>query len=156
VRVLVTGSRDWDNGVLINRLLAGICEDYDLNYPPDEHGNTLPDPSKITVVHGAAKTGADFWADQWAIANCDMRLVERHPADWSRGRGAGLARNHKMIALGADLCLAFVMPCRSTACTRKAPHGSHGTMHCAAHARMAGIETRYYGMDLTAGGLPIG
>lgn len=66
----------------------------------------MPDPSKITVVHGHYPTGADHHADEWCIGNFFM--AERHPAQWRLyGTSAGPKRNKEMARLGADLLLAF-------------------------------------------------
>jgi len=133
MRILITGSRDWTDHRLIFGELERIARDYDLCYEPDEYGNTLADPSKMTVVHGACPTGADMWADEWAISNCDMRLVERHPADWERyGKKAGPIRNREMVELGADMCLAFIK------------NGSAGATQTAMLAVKAGIDTKEY------------
>jgi hypothetical protein len=84
-----------------------VCIEFDLNYPPDEYGNTTPDDKKITVIHGDCPTGADHIADEWCIVN--FLNPERHPADWKNlGKRAGFVRNAEMAALGADLCLAFI------------------------------------------------
>lgn len=133
MRILVTGSRAWDDYRTVMATLDQVADEFDLCYEPDEYGNTLPDPSKMTVVHGACPTGADHWADQWAVSNCDMRLVEPHPAEWEKyGKAAGFRRNAEMVALGADLCLAFIK------------YASKGATHTATLAEKAGIETRRY------------
>jgi hypothetical protein len=133
VRILVTGSRDWDDWQCVYRELTALCDEHDLNYPPDEYGNTLPDPRKVTVVHGACPRGADHWADQWAIGNCDLGLTERHPAKWDElGKRAGFVRNAEMVNLGADVCLAFIK------------NGSRGATHTADLAEKAGIPVRRF------------
>ena len=84
-RVICCGGRDYRNGQVVWRALAAL-------------------PVGATVVHGAAR-GADEYVDRFA-----PRLgieVERHPADWTRGRRAGPERNERMAKLGAELCLAF-------------------------------------------------
>lgn len=144
MRILVTGSRDWKNWREVYRVLNDVCDEFDLNYASDDHGNTLPDPSKLKVVHGACPTGADHWVDQWAVSNCNLGLSEPHPADWSLGRSAGPKRNAEMVALGADLCLAFIGPCTSPRCSIEEPHDSHGASGCADLAERAGIPTRRF------------
>lgn len=132
MRVLITGSRDWQDRDVIYRALNGICEEFQLNYPPDEHGNTLPDPAKLTVVHGDCPTGADRIADDWCVGNA-LLVPERHPAKWrTLGRSAGPIRNAHMVSLGADLCLAF---------NRNNSRGTSGTIHL---AEEAGIPVRVW------------
>lgn len=87
-RIIVTGSRDWDDARTIRLMLARY------NGP-----NTV-------LVHGACATGADAIADQFAQEN--GWTIERHPADWDRWKkSAGPRRNREMAELGADVCLAF-------------------------------------------------
>ena len=125
MRVLVTGSRDWSDREAIASELAAVVG---------------ASGTGVTLVHGACPTGADAIADEvWARAGLP---VERHPADWSRGRKAGPERNAAMVALGADLCLAFIGDCTSPRCTRPDGHPSHGATGCAALAEAAGIPTR--------------
>lgn len=59
-------------------------------------------------------------------------ITERHPADWSKGRGAGHARNAVMVKLGADECLAFIRD------------ASRGAGTCADRAEAAGIPVERF------------
>jgi YspA, cpYpsA-related SLOG family len=87
-RVLVTGSRSWDDGQAIFDALA------EYNY------------GQVALVHGAAR-GADLIAA--SVAAGFGWKIEPHPADWDRcGKAAGLIRNRYMVELGADVCLAFI------------------------------------------------
>lgn len=107
MRILVTGSRDWPDHIEVYRQLNAICSMHDLNFPPDEYSNTMPDPRKITVVHGHCPTGADYFADQWCFSN--FLEPERHPADWAKyGKRAGFIRNKEMVYSGVDHCIAFI------------------------------------------------
>jgi hypothetical protein len=114
-RILVTGSREWADWRTITAALIEAADGK---------------PRPVTVVHGCAR-GADFLAAQAA-----RKLgweVEDHPADWEHhGRAAGLRRNAEMVALGADVCLAFIRD------------GSRGATHCAETARKAGVPVRYF------------
>jgi YspA, cpYpsA-related SLOG family len=86
VRVIVCGSRSWQDRVLIAERLAAL-------------------PAHSTVVHGGAK-GADEIAGK--AAALFGHEVEPHFADWNMyGKRAGYRRNAEMAAGGADLCLAF-------------------------------------------------
>lgn len=132
-RVLVTGSRTWDDEGVIQYALSEILF----------HNRTM------VLVHGACPTGADEIADQWATQRNQFPsrpvTVERHPADWERyGRSAGFRRNAEMVALGADVCLAFIDPCTKPGCREPKPHGSHGAAHTADLAEKAGIPTRRF------------
>lgn len=113
MRVLVTGSRDWTDRQAIEDELDKLYYDF-----PFRH---------LTVVHGAAR-GADTIAAMWAAARGSQVSAEAHPAEWERyGRAAGHRRNAEMVALGADICLAF-------------PLGeSRGTRGCIEMAKKAGI-----------------
>lgn len=120
-RVLVTGSRDWPDAALIDKALQAECL------------VAVGERRALVVVHGGAK-GADVMANQWAYRN--LIPIERHPAIW-RPNGiynpqAGLLRNRQMVALGADVCLAFIR------------NGSRGASHCARLAEEAGIPVNRY------------
>jgi hypothetical protein len=111
-RVLVTGSRDWDDADAIREALEAI------------EGNVEPGDT-LTLIHGTAQ-GADSLAA--AAARRLGWTIEPHPADWRRlGRRAGFVRNAEMVASGADVCLAFIK------------NNSRGATMCAELARQAGI-----------------
>lgn len=99
-RVIVTGSRDHpcedDIWEALAMILAENCDS----------GDTF------TVVHGACPTGADAHAASWVRLPFDGSgitiIEERYPAEWRLfGKAAGPRRNAEMVALGADLVLAF-------------------------------------------------
>ena len=116
-RILVTGSRDWTNQLVITEALWDGW--IDLGRGP------------TTLVHGACPTGADYIAGLvWAT---NQYPIEEHPAKWTEhGRKAGFVRNALMIAHGADLCLAFIKD------------NSKGATMTADMAEQAGIETRRF------------
>jgi hypothetical protein len=114
-RILVTGSRDWDDQGAISMALAAQARQRPL----------------ATLVSGACPTGADrLCEDWWKIFG---GTIERHPADWStHGKRAGFVRNWEMVNLGADVCLAFIRG------------GSKGASMTADLAERAGIATRRF------------
>lgn len=119
MRILVTGSRDWDDEDAV------LNEIYEASVftPPGE---------RLTVVHGACPTGADALVDKAAerLSNVD---VERYPAEWDKyGKRAGFIRNLYMVNLGADLCLAFIK------------NNSKGASMTARLAEEAGIPVRRF------------
>lgn len=111
-RILITGSRSWTDRITIHGAL-------------DTWGG-----DGTTVVTGACPKGADRLAEEEARAL--GYEVERHPADWSRGKSGGFRRNEQMVRLGADVCLAFW------------DGQSRGTRHTIDLARSKGIETIVY------------
>lgn len=114
-RILVTGSRSWTDRQVVGEALLAAQTD------PDLTGQ-----GRMVLVHGDCPTGADRIAAELAAGwGWD---VEAHPADWTAyGRSAGPKRNAEMVALGADVCLAFPLP------------ESRGTLNCMRLAREAGI-----------------
>jgi hypothetical protein len=157
-RVLVTGSRTCKDVPFVHSAFADAI--------PKE---ILPGMD-IVFVDGACPDGPDsmvgsFCEDNaWWVDNMGAALYEeRHPADWvtcgpscrpghrrpRRDRttycpAAGLRRDADMVALGADLCVAFIDPCAKPGCRKIQPHGSHGASHTADLAEKAGIPTRRY------------
>jgi hypothetical protein len=116
-RVLVTGSREWTNNHLVYEELGKIASEVGWD--------------NMVIIHGACPRGADRFADLWAGAH-DTGVI-RCPADWRKhGRPAGFRRNAEMVALGANVCLAFY----------KQGAGNKGTDHCARLAEAAGIPVR--------------
>lgn len=113
MRILVTGSREWDDRSLF------LDQMFDLMSCYATPGHSDGKLSQFVIVHGACPTGLDAMADEWAVTN-HVR-VERHPADWEKhGNWAGPKRSQEMVDAGADVCLAFA----------KRGMANKGTMHC--------------------------
>lgn len=112
-RILVTGSRDWEDAAIIEAELNKAWRRFGCS--PD-----------VTLVSGNCPTGADHIAEQvWYTLHLP---VELHPANWAKfGKAAGPLRNREMVALGADLCLAFIK------------NNSKGASQCLALAQEDGI-----------------
>lgn len=124
MRVIVTGSRSWDDAKTIREALEAVALGL------REAGISL-----MTVVHGACPNGADEIADQWVRYHQGdpLATAERHPALWQKyGKRAGMVRNEQMIALGASLVLAFIRD------------DSPGATHCAELASDRGIPLRVW------------
>lgn len=123
-RVLVTGSRTWDNLPIIK---------YALDYQ-----NVL-ESHYMTLVSGACPydrfgRSADAMAEE--IAENLGWTVERHPADWgTHGKRAGFVRNAEMVGSGVDVCLAFIR------------NGSKGATMTRDLAEKAGVETLTWNID---------
>jgi hypothetical protein len=118
VRILVTGSRTWDD---LKTIAEALSEAWWVANPNEP----------FIIVHGDCYRGADVIAGRYARY---MRwTVEPHPADWERyGKRAGFIRNIEMVKAGADACLAFIRD------------DSRGASHCADAAERHGIPTRRY------------
>jgi len=86
-RIIICGSRDWEDSVAIERVIQGL------------------EPGEDIIVTGGAH-GADQMAEE--IANRLGFAVEVRRALWEEnGRAAGFIRNEEMAAAGADACIAF-------------------------------------------------
>lgn len=157
MKILVTGSRTFRNRYAI----AGHIEHH------ATAAFALGDT--VLVIHGDA-AGADRMArdvvryhraDGWAIDEYGLpawwhTCVPECPPPPHRKRRrdgteycptAGHRRNGEMVALGPDLCLAFVMPCDDERCRKPRPHWSHGADDCANRAEAAGVATVRVGPD---------
>lgn len=121
MRLLVTGSREWDNHATLVDALTDAW---------------MQARGDLTVVHGWCKTGADALADAWADRMGDQVVVERYRAEWEEyGKPAGFIRNAHMVDLGADRCFAFF----------KIGAANDGTTHCSDLAEKTGIPvTRWW------------
>ncbi|MFD4934469.1 DUF2493 domain-containing protein [Streptomyces virginiae] len=115
-RVIVTGSRDWDDPDTIHAALAELYA-------------RTPAEQDFILVHGGCPTGADAIAHAWALPT--GAVIDVFVADWaSHGKSAGPRRNARMVAEGADMCLAFIK------------NRSRGASHTARLAERAGIPIR--------------
>lgn len=119
-RVLITGSRTWADIDVVRDAL--VHARWDAGGP-------------MVVVHGACRSGADAIASWWVRGHQrhgnPLEITEEpHPADWRYGKAAGPRRNAEMVALGAQLCLAFIR------------NSSRGATDCARRAEKAGIPVR--------------
>lgn len=132
MRILVTGSRYWDDYDTFTRALTVAIETL---------ADELPDDKNIVIVHGAAP-GADSMSERY-VAHVQNFLsgkgytirTEQHPAEWDKyGKGAGPIRNKQMVDLGADLVVAFF---------RRGAQ-SRGTANCVQQAEKAGLRVLKY------------
>lgn len=104
MRILITGSRDWD---LYESISARITEAI-LEWVKDHPGLEKGPIDWVTIVHGNCPRGADALADHFAskVLRCK---VERYDADWSQfQKRAGFVRNSRMVNTAPDICLAFI------------------------------------------------
>ena len=130
MRILVTGSRDWPDETLVQSAIRDSVIEYWSADPPPEGSRYAED---VIIVHGACPTGADRMASDLAKQYFRSYTEEPHLADWrGRGKRAGPARNAEMVALGADVCLAFIKG------------ESKGATMTADLARKAGIPVKEY------------
>lgn len=131
MRILITGSRDWDDRLTIIRALSEFVSCHaEKGY--DSQGNFVDwlTPN-WTLVSGNCPTGADVICEDYAVGR--FWNLELHPADWEKyGRAAGPIRNKEMVDLGANVCFAFI---------KNKSRGATGTVNLATDAK---IHTRIY------------
>lgn len=126
-KVLITGSRDWDNIERVLEVLEGIKKRFG---------------DDVVVIHGACR-GADTIAGE--VAKELFKPKPRsYPADWKKyGRPAGVIRNQQMIDEEhvvdepIDLCVAF----------HDDIENSTGTKDCASRAKKAAIGVLFVTAD---------
>lgn len=98
MRVIVTGSRDWEGPAAterINKILLAV----------EILANALNSP--LQLVHGNCPTGADAIADRWARRRGYEPIL--YHAEWGKlGKPAGFIRNTSMALGGGDLCIGFL------------------------------------------------
>ncbi len=116
-RVLICGSRDWDDRAAIWAVLWGL--------------ELVHDDEGLTIIEGGAK-GADREADLWCKNVARKSTAhEQFPADWAKhGKAAGPIRNQRMLEAKPDVVWAFVS---------KPLAESRGTHDMVTRARAAGI-----------------
>lgn len=111
MKILITGSRDWKDGKVIERALADYAN-YDSRYD-------------VEFIHGGAQ-GADLMGS--IIARRFGWKVTEVKADWDAyGKAAGGIRNQQMVDMQPDVVLAFQKD------------NSRGTQDCMDRAKKAGI-----------------
>lgn len=119
MRILITGSRTWDDVTTISQAIREIVH------------SAGAEKDDTVIVHGACPRGADAIADalarQWEVT------VETHAADWAtHGKKAGFLRNKEMVDMGADVLLAFIKD------------NSKGATHTVNLAQAAGLRAVIY------------
>jgi hypothetical protein len=136
MRILITGSRTWDDYDTLSTEITKAIIDWVQDHPGLDKGPI----DWVTIIHGNNPRGADFLADRFATDVLGVK-VERYDADWSQfGKFAGIKRNMLMVDKGADVCLAFIR------------QKSKGATHCRDYAKRKGIptETFYYDAEKLA------
>lgn len=119
-RLLITGSRDWDNKQVIDRALFKYWYESGRGYD-------------LVLVHGAARGADQLAAECWEK---NWMQTEAYPADWDGlGKRAGIVRNTQMLDLQPEHVIAFIK------------RASRGATHCAAEAERRGIPVTYYRED---------
>lgn len=117
-KVLVTGSRDFEEGQIVLDAITAEVE---------------TEGQRLILIHGAAR-GADSLADiagNW-LPNV---LVVSVPADWEHdGYAAGPIRNAAMLELAPDVVLAFY----------KKGAANRGTQNCVDAAERQGILVKKF------------
>jgi hypothetical protein len=129
-RIIVTGSRDWDNhDAIVSALIKAMSIDNGAH--------------RFVIVQGGAN-GADDIAKRWAQ---DRQIpCETFAADWGKhGNAAGPLRNQAMLDAGADLVLAFPIG---------GPATSPGTWDTIHRAAAMGIPVRIYARSIIEGTVP--
>jgi len=118
-KVLITGSRDFEDGQVVLDAIASAKE-----WAGDE---------VLLVIQGAAR-GADTLA-HIAATHLSGVLSVAVPADWANdGKSAGPIRNQAMLSLNPDVVLAFY----------KMGAANRGTQNCVDAATALGIPVKVY------------
>jgi hypothetical protein len=116
-RILITGSRVWENVEIISDAIISTWQ---------EAGS----PKDTILIVGRAR-GVDTFAEMFGETL--GFTIEPHKAHWEKeGKSAGHQRNQRMVNSGADICLAFLR------------NGSKGTANCIKLAEKAGIPVQIY------------
>jgi hypothetical protein len=120
VRVLVTGSRDFDDVAVVREAISAVLA-YAKGRP-------------ITVIHGGCR-GADVLFARLAVELIPDVTIEVFFADWAGlGRSAGPVRNRLMVESGAEIACAFFIR----------GWESRGTAGCCRLLVAAGVPLRWW------------
>ena len=113
MRILVTGDREWECFEVAKLVVYWACETYG---------------DDVVFVHGGCR-GVDLSVDK-ACRHYSV-ATECHPADWSKGKHEGPARNQRMINTKPDMTIGF----------HKNIIRSRGTRDCLMRSCGSGIPT---------------
>lgn len=142
MRIIVAGSRTWDNVAWVEQVLKPYLFPDEVTKYVNKHGKPPPDWMTPVIVHGDCPNGADRIARNIARF---FAQEEPHPANWEKyGKSAGHRRNILMVDLGADICLVFLKPCDKIDCPDRGRHWSHGSSHTIMLCKVAGIPVRAF------------
>lgn len=131
MRILITGSRDWD----LYESISGRITEAIVAYAEENPALKVGPITWLRIVHGNCPKGADALADHFArnVLYLPDENIEKYDADWSQfGRSAGHRRNARMVRSMPDMCLAFIRD--------KSP----GATGCRNLAKQAGIPTETF------------
>lgn len=140
MRLLITGSRDWDHLASIDQVLGYYTR------------QAFSFGSRLIVVHGAASGGADNLAGRWVTQRSRTGWPvdqERHPAHWNGPCVEECKPNHRQTRKdGTDYC-PFAGFRRNQLMVDTRPlvvvgfwrNGSSGTRDCLERAEEAGLPT---------------
>lgn len=120
MRIIVTGSRHWRDGVTIAKaLMAAQGDELGWNMALVQGCASGADAIARALAKHLDWKVEDFWPDYAALPFAEANKV----------------RNQAMVDSGADLCLAFPTP------------RSRGTWDCVRRAKEAGIEVKTFSED---------
>jgi hypothetical protein len=123
-RLLITGSRTWDDYEAIQNAIMDILKEL---VAEDPGLKDIPVRYWFNILHGNCPKGADMLADHFARTVLKLE-PELYNADWRVGKHAGYLRNSRMVETMPDACLAFIRDkskgatgCRNLAKTKGIP-----------------------------------
>jgi hypothetical protein len=125
-RLLITGSRTWDDYDAIQREIIALMKELVEENPALAK---LPPSMWFNILHGNCPKGADMLADHFARTVLKIE-PELYNADWRLGKRAGFLRNARMVDTMPDACLAFIRD------------KSNGATNCRNLAKSKGIPTQ--------------
>lgn len=124
MKILITGSRDWQDYATIHLALSRVIKEY---FAPNK-----PKREDVLIIHGGAM-GADSLAGEWATAYKAPQKV--YTPDWKgQGKKAGILRNQQMLDENPDIALVIAFW----------KNKSKGTAHMINYAKKAGKKVIIY------------